>query len=281
MNASSALELCRRRCKYVYPVSLSSEFTQLGLLLLWNIQFSLVTQSCPTLCDPMNRSTPGLPVHHQLPEFTQTHVHWVGDAIQPSHPLLSPFSSCPQSLPASRSFPMSQLCMRWPKYWSFNFSISPSNEHPGLVSFRMDCLDRFSGQGTLKSLLQHHSSKASILRLSAFFTVQLSHPYMTTGKTIALTRWTFVGKVMSLLLNMLSRLVITFLPRSTEKAMAPHSSTLAWKTPWMKDPGRLQSMGSLRVGHNWATSLSLSCIGEGNGNPLQCSCLENPRDGGA
>ena len=104
--------------------------------------------------------------------------------------------------------------MRWPKYWSFSFSISPSNEHPGLVSFRMDWLDLLAVQGTCKSLLQHHSSKASILRHSAFFTVQLSHPYMTTGKTIALTRWTFVAKVMSLLFNMLSRLVITFLPRS-------------------------------------------------------------------
>ena len=108
----------------------------------------------------------------------------------------------------------STLRMRWPKYWSFSFSISPSNEDPGMVSFRMDWLDLLAVQGTLKSLLQHHSSKASILRSSAFFTVQLSHPYMTTGKTIALTRWTFVGKVMSLLLNMLSRLVITFLPRS-------------------------------------------------------------------
>ena len=126
------------------------------------------------------------------------------------------FSSCPQSFPASGSFQMSQLfvCMRWPKYWSFSFSISPSNEHPGLISFMMDWLDLLAVQETLKSLLQHHSSKASILQCSAFFTVQLSHPYMTTGKTIALTRWTFVGKVMSLLFNMLSRLVITFLPRS-------------------------------------------------------------------
>ena len=106
------------------------------------------------------------------------------------------------------------LRIRWPKYWSFSFSISLSNEHPGLISFRMDWLDLLAGQGTLKSLLQQHSSKASILWLSAFFTVQLSHPYMTTGKTIALTRWTFLGKVMSLLLNMLSRLVIIFLPRS-------------------------------------------------------------------
>ena len=104
--------------------------------------------------------------------------------------------------------------MRWPKYWTFNFSISPSNEHPGRVSFRMDWLDLLAVQGTLKSFLQHHSSKASILWRSAFFTVQLSHPYMITGKTIALTRWTFVGKVMSLLLNMLSSLVITFLPRN-------------------------------------------------------------------
>ena len=106
----------------------------------------------------------------------------------------------------------STLHMRWPKYWSFSFSISPSKEHPGLISFRMDLSNLLAVQGTLKSLLQHHSSKASILRHSAFFTVQLLHPYMTTGKTIALTRWTFVGKVMSLLLNMLSRLVITFLP---------------------------------------------------------------------
>ena len=108
----------------------------------------------------------------------------------------------------------STLCIRWPKYWSFRFSISPSNEYPGLISFKTDWLDLFAVQGTLKSLLQHHSSKASIFRHSAFFTVQLSHPYMTTGKTIALTRWTFAGKVMSLLFNMLSRLVITFLPRS-------------------------------------------------------------------
>ena len=108
----------------------------------------------------------------------------------------------------------STLRMRWPKYWSFSFSISPSNEHPGLISFRMDSFDLLAVQGTLKSLLQHHSSKASIRQCSAFFTVQLSHPYMTTGKTIALTRWTLVGKVMFLLFNMLSRLVITFLPRS-------------------------------------------------------------------
>ena len=160
----------------------------------------------------MDCSTPGLPIHHQLPELTQTHVHPVSDAIQSSHPLV-PFSSCRQALPSSGSFQMNQLFASWPKYWSFSFSISPSNEHPGLISFRMDWLDPLAVQGTLKSLLQHHSSKASVL-LSAFFIVQLSHPYMTTGKTIALARWTFVGKVMSLILKMLSRLVITFLPRS-------------------------------------------------------------------
>ena len=147
----------------------------------------------------MNFSTPGLPVHHLLPESTQTHLHWVGDAIQPSYPLSS-FSSCP-SLSSIRVFSNeSALCIRWPKYWSFSFSISPSNEHPGLI-FRMDWLDLLAVQGTLKSLLQHHSSTASILRCSAFFMVQLSHPYVTTGKTIALTRRTFVDKVMSLLFN--------------------------------------------------------------------------------
>ena len=162
----------------------------------------------------MNRSTPGLPVHHQLPESTQTHIHRVGDTTQPSHPLSS--SSPPAPNPSQiRVFSNeSTLHMRWPKYWSFSFSVSPSNEHPGLISFRMDWLDLLAVQGTLKGLLQHHRSKASILRHSAFFIVQLSYPYMTTGKIIALTRRTFVGKVMSLLFNMLSRLVITFLPRS-------------------------------------------------------------------
>ena len=130
------------------------------------------------------------------------------------HPTISS-SVLPSIFPSIRGFSNeSALHIKWPKYWSFSFHISPSNEHPGLISFRMDSLDLLAVQGTLKSLLQHHSSKASNLQRSAFFTVQLSHPYMTTGKTIALTRWTFVDKVMSLLLNMLSRLVITFLPRS-------------------------------------------------------------------
>ena len=151
--------------------------------------------------------------HHHLLEFTQTHVHRIRDAIQPSHPGSSPSPPAPVP-PSIRVFSSeSTLGMRWPKYWSFSFSIIPSKEHPGLISSRMDWLDLPAVQGTLKSLLQHHSSKASILRCSAFFTVQLSHPYMTTGKTIALTRWTFVGEVMSLLFNMLPWLVIiTFLP---------------------------------------------------------------------
>ena len=160
----------------------------------------------------MDCSIPGLPVHHQLPEFTQTHVHWVSDAIQPSyHPLLLP----PSIFPRIRVFSNeSVLPIRWPKYWSFSFSLSPSNEHSGLISFRMEWLDLLAVRGTLKSLLQHHNSKTSILQLSAFFIVQLSHPYVTTGETIVLTRRTFVGKVMSLLFNRLSRLVIAFLPRS-------------------------------------------------------------------
>ena len=161
----------------------------------------------------MNCSMPGLHVHHQFPEFTEIQVHWAGDAIQPSHPLSSPSPPAPN--PSIRVFSNgSTLRVSWPKYWSYSFSIRPSKKHPVLISFRMDWLDLLAVQGTLKCLLQHHSAKASILRCSAFFTVQLSHPYMTTGKTIALTWWTFVGKVMSLLLNMLSRFVITFLPRS-------------------------------------------------------------------
>ena len=189
--------------------------TKCGICIQWNIQFSSVAQSCPTLCDPVNHSTPGLPVHHQLLEFTQTYIHQVGDAIQPSHPLSSPSPPAPNLSQHQSVFcNESTLRMSWPKYWSFSFSIIPFKEHPGLISFRMDWLDLFAVQDTLKSLLQHHRSKASILWHSAFFTLQLSHPYMTTGKTIALTRRSFVGKVMSLLLNMLSRLVITFLPRS-------------------------------------------------------------------
>ena len=162
----------------------------------------------------MTYSIPGLPVHHQFPEFTQTHVHRFSDAIQPSHPLSSPFPPAPNPSQHQSLFNEATLCMRWPKYGSFSFSIIPSKVYPGLISFRMDCLDLLAVQGTLKGLLQHHSSKASILHYSAFFIVQLSHPYMTTGKTITLTLWSFACKVMSLLFNTLSRLIIAFLPRS-------------------------------------------------------------------
>ena len=161
----------------------------------------------------MEYITAGFPVHHQLPEFTQTHVHWVSDAIQPSHPLLCP----------SPTFNLSQHqgLFQWvssshqvAKVWSFSFNISPSNEYSGRVSFRIYWFDILAIQRTFKSLLQHHSSKASVLWHTAFFMVQLSHPYMTTGKTIVLTRRNFVGQVMSLLFNMLSRLVLAFLPKS-------------------------------------------------------------------
>ena len=148
------------------------------------IQFSSVAQSCPTLCNPIDCSIPGFPVYHQLPELVQTYVHQVSDAIQLSHPLLSP-SLPPSIFPSIRVFSNeSVLRIRWPKYWSFSFSISPSSEYSGLISFRMDWLDLLAVQGTLESLLQHHSSTASILGHSAFFIVQVSHPYMTTGKTM-------------------------------------------------------------------------------------------------
>ena len=178
------------------------------------IQFSSVPQSYPALCKPMDYSTPGLPVHHELPEFTQTHVQ---ESVMPSSHLIlgCPLLLLPPVPPSIRVFSnQSALRIRWPKYWSFIFNISPSNEHSGLISFRMHWLDLLAVQGTLKSLLQHHRSKVSILQCSAFFIVQLSHLYITAGKTIDLTRCTFVSKVKSLLFNMLSRLVIAFLLRS-------------------------------------------------------------------
>ena len=194
----------------------------------------------------MDYSTPGFPVLHYLPELAQSHVHWVSDAIQPSHPLLSP---SPSIFPSIRVF-SSELALRIrePKYWSFSFSISPSNEYSGLIFFRIDCFDHLAVQGTLKSLLQHHSSKESILRHSAFFIVQLSHPYMTTGKTIALTRWTFVGKVMSLLFNMLSRLVITFLPRSKRLLI----SWLQSPSAVILEPKKIKSVTVSMVPHLFA-----------------------------
>ena len=174
-----------------------------------------LSQSRPTLWESIDCCTPGFPVLHHLPELAQTYVHWVGDAIQPSCLLPSPSTPPHSVFPIVRDFSSeSTLHIGWPKYWSFSFSLSPSIEHPGLISFGMDWLDLLAVQGTLKSLLQHHSREASILRCSAFLLVQLSHLHMATGKTIALTIWTFVGKVMSLFFNMLSRFVLALLPRS-------------------------------------------------------------------
>ena len=220
------------------------------------IQFSSVAQLCPTLCDPMDCNIPGLSVHHQLPGFTQTYVHWVSDAIQPSPPAfnlsqhqgLFKWVSFSHQEAKVLEFQLQVQSFQWifrivlrygegngnrPQYSSLEYPMNrgvwwlPSMRSHRVghdcsnlaaaaqqLSFKMDCLDLLAVQGTLKSLLQHHSSKASILWCSAFFIVQLSHPYMTNGKTIPLTRGTFVGKTMSLLFNMLSRLVITFLPRS-------------------------------------------------------------------
>ena len=183
-------------------------------LLLKCFEFRVQSLSLVWLCDPTDCSTPGLPVHHQIPEFTQTTSV---ELMMPS----KHFSLCwsllrlPSIFPSIRVFSnVSVLHIRRSKYWSFSFSISPPIEYSGLISFRMDWMDLLSVQGILKSLLQHHSSKTLLLQCSAFFIVQLSHPYMTTGKTMALTRRTFVGKVTYLLFNMLSRLVIAFLPRS-------------------------------------------------------------------
>ena len=186
----------------------------------------------------MNCSTPGFPVHHQLPELPKLMSI---ESVMPSNYLILCCSLLllPTIFPRIRLFSNeSALCIRWPKYWSFSFNISPSNKHPGLSSFRMDWLDLLEVQGTVKSLLQNHSSKASILWCSAFFIVQLSHPYMTTGKNIALTRWIFVGKVMSLLFNMLSTLVITFLPRSKH--------LLIW---WLQSPSAVILEPIKKVSH--------------------------------
>ena len=163
----------------------------------------------------MNHSTPGLAVHQQLPEFTQTHVHRVRDAIQPSHPLSATSPPAPNPSQHQSLFQWVNSSHEVAKVLEFQLQHQSFQWRPGLICLRVDWLDPLAVQGTLKSLLQHHSSKASILQRSAFFTVQLSHPYLTTGKTIALTRRTFVGKVMSLFFNMLSRLVVNFLPRTT------------------------------------------------------------------
>ena len=214
-----------------------------------NVLFPILPTCAPTLCDPMDCSPPGSSVHSvQFSSIQSLSCVWLFstpwtaarqaslsitnsqsppkpmsiESVMPSNHLIlcCPLLLLPLFFPSIRVFlNESALYIRCPKYWSFSFNISPSNEHSGLISFRMDWLDILVVQGTLKSLLQHHSSKASVLRCSAFFIVQLSHPYMTTGKTIALTRQTFVDKVMSLLFNMLSRLVITFLPRSKPQSM--------------------------------------------------------------
>ena len=193
-----------------------------------SVQFSSVTQSCLTPWDPMNHSTPGIPIHHQLPEFTQTHVYQVGDAIQPSHPLSSP---SPPALNPSRH----QGLFQWvnsshhlSKVLEFQLQNQSFQWTPRTYLLQDGLLVSPCSPRTLKSLLQHHSSKALLLWCSAFFIVQLSHPYMTTGKTIALTRRPFVGKVMSLLFNMLSRLVITSLPRSKRLL-------ISWlQSPWLQ-----------------------------------------------
>ena len=178
-----------------------------------DILFSSVIQSCLTLCNPMNLSQASLSITNSQspPKPMSVELVMLSSHLIPCRPLLL----LPPIPPSIRVFSNeSTLCMRWPKYWSFSFNVSPSNEYSGLISLRMNWLDLLAVQGTLKHLLQHHSSKASILQCSAFFIVHLSHPYMTTGKILTLTRWKFVDKVMSLLFNMLSRLVITFLPGS-------------------------------------------------------------------
>ena len=194
---------------------------------LSSVQSSEVTQSCPTLCDPMDCSTPSFPITNtqSLLKLMSTKL------VMPSNHLIlcPPLLLLPSVFPSIRVFSSeSDLCIKWPKYWSFSFSISSSNEYLGLISFRIDWLDLLAVQGPLKSLLQHHSSKTSILWHSTFFIVQISHPYMTTRKTIALTRWTFVGKVMSPLLKMLFRLDIAFLLRSKRLLISWLQSHMQW-----------------------------------------------------
>ena len=184
-----------------------------------------VAKSCMTLCDPTGCSMPGFPVLHYLLEFAQTHVHWVDNSIQQFHPLSPPFPSALNFSSIRILSNESAVHIRWPEYWSFSFNISPSNEYSGLISFRIDWFDLLAVQGTLKCIVQYHNLKTSVLRCSAFLMVQFSHPYMTIGKTIALTTWIFVRKVMSLLFNMLSRLVLAFLPRSNHLLIS-----------WLKSP---------------------------------------------
>ena len=219
--------------------------------------FSSVQFSCSVVYNilrPMDCSTPGsLSITNSRSLLKLMSI----ESVMPSNHLIlcHPLLLLPSILPSLRVFSNeSVLRIRWPKYWSFSYSISPSNEYSGLISLRIDWFDVLAVQRTLKSLLQHHSSKASVLQRSAFFIVQLSHPYMTAGKTIALTRWTFLGKVTSLLFNMLfkrlSNFTFTFNFHALEKEMATHSSVFAWRIPGTGEPGGLPSMGSHRVGHN-------------------------------
>ena len=212
-----------------------------------SVQFSWVAQLCLTLYEPMNCSMPRLPVHHDF--CSSLKLTSIKSVISSSHLILCcHLFLLPPIPPSIRVFSNeSTLRMRWPKYWSLTFSIIPSKEHPGLIPWRMDWLQLLVAQRALKSLLQHHSLKASILRHSAFFTVQLSRPYMTTGKTIALTRRTLVGKVMSLLLNILSRLVITFLPRSDHLSQ----DTACLGLVHGDDPERCYGDGGGRGVHVW------------------------------
>ena len=223
-------------------------------------QFGSVAQSCPTLWDPMDYSTPGLPVHHQLPEFTQIHVHWVSDAIQPSHPLSSLSPPAFNLAQHPGLFQWVSSSNQVAKELELQLHHSPANEYSGLVSFRIDWFDLLVVQGTLKSLLQHHTSKASILQWSAFFIVQLSHLYMTTRKTIALTRQTFVDKIISLLFNMLSRLFTVFLPRSKQKTAVTICS----------DFGAQENKVSLFPLH-YSLALISSIVSSFHSNPSLCT----------
>ena len=214
------------------PVIQPPPQSSIGIWSWWYVEGNyVVVQSLSRvqLCDPMDCSTPGFPVLHHLPELVvQTQVHWVSDAIQPSHLLLSPSPPAFNLSQHQGLFKWVSSSIRRPEYWRLSFSISPSNEYSGLISFSIDWFDLLAVQRTLKSLFHHHSSKASVLPCSAFFMVQLAHPYMTTGKTIAFTRWTFVAKVMSLLFNMLSRFVMAFLPRSKCLLISWLQSPLQW-----------------------------------------------------
>ena len=241
MKAKSTIPGTLARMKAVAP---SCATKQVMKLFHHSVQFSSVAQSCPTLCDPMNCSTPGLLVHHHLPEFTQTHVHQVRDAIQPSHPLSSPSSPAPNPTQHQSLFQWVNSSHGVAKVLDFQLQYHCLQRNPRADLLQNELVGSLCSPRTLKSLLQHHSSKAPILWHSAFLIVQLSHAYMTTGKTIALTRWTFVGKVTSLLFNMLSRLIITFLPRSKRLLIS-----------WLQSPSAM----ILEPTSRWSSESFLQC----------------------